>query len=259
MSISVRVRSGLTGGDVPIGQILLRPSEVGTASELYSSTYILRMGLHYDRYVVSGYLPDFEAIRSLYSTANPAASTTKKVRAPSVTGNIGESIASLVARRKLGSRRIGDIEPVIASSAAKAPDYLMRFRPMFPNSFQLATGIVNPQLGFGRWPVESKAVATAGQATASVRKALQQLGTYWYMRDQAEPGVVGFGIAVCLIYGGEAGGDRLVRVHVFTPADQASLRAEIASYRAANNNRAGFLLQLRTAGSPVRGYVNALD
>jgi hypothetical protein len=257
MDISVLVCSGLTGGEVPAGKMRLRPQEVGTASDLFSSTYILRMDLHYERYLVSGYLPSFHAIRDLYTTFSPAASLTKKVRAPSVTGNIGESIASLIARRKLGSRRIGDIEPIIASSKAKAPDYLMHFRPMFPPSFQLATG-VNPAIAFARWPVESKAVATSGKFGSSVRKALQQLGTYWYKRAANEPDVVGFGIVVCLIYRDDAAGGRLARVHVFTPANQTTLLTEIAKY-SANGDRAGFLEQLRTEKSIIRGSMNDLD
>ena len=257
MDMSVIVCSGLTGGETPIGRIRVSPNEIGTTSELFSSTYILRMGLHFDRYVVSGYLQSFTAIRDLYSTAMPAATLTKKVRATSVVGNIGEAIASLVARRKLGAQRAGDIHPVIASSRAKAPDYRIRLRPMFPTSFQTAVGAAHT-INFDRWPIESKAVATSAQAMNAVRRALQQLATYWYERHPHEPDVVGYGIAVCLAYRTNIAGGRLIRVHVFTPADQAALQQEITNFRAAND-RAGFLTQMRTANSAIRGYLNDLD
>ncbi len=258
MYMSVIVCSGLIGGETPIGRMRVRPSEIGTASELFSSTYILRMGLHFDRYVVSGYVQSFTAIRDIYSTTMPAATLTKKVRAPSVAGNIGEAIASMVARRKLGAKQVGDIQPVLASPTAKAPDYRIRLRPMFPMSFQTAIGAAHT-VDFDRWPVESKAVATSGQATKAVREALQQLATYWYERYPHEPSVVGYGIAVCLAYRMDFAGGRLIRIHVFSPSNQAALLQEMANYRAANNDRAGFLTQMRTSNSAIRGYINALD
>jgi hypothetical protein len=49
-----------------------------------------------------------------------------------------------------------------------------------------------------------------------------------------------------------------LRIHVFVPSNQAALQAKIAAYRQVND-RAAFLTALRTANSPVRGDMHALD
>jgi hypothetical protein len=258
MTIPVIVCSGLTGNECPAGHIQLRPYEVGDASQKFASTYILRMGLHYDHYVLSGYLPAFQAVQQIYTTAVLAATTTTKIRATSVTGNIGESIATLVARRKLRSTRINDIQPILVDNSAKAPDYRMRFRPMFPQWFQTATQI-NPQIQFAYWPVESKAAATADLGLTYVKRALSQLGTFWYERFPHEPEVAGFGVAMCFIYRGTTlAPQRLIRIHVFTPSNQVSLRAAIKKYRK-QDDRPSYLQSLETANSPLRGFLNDVD
>ncbi|WP_237229075.1 hypothetical protein [Rubinisphaera sp. JC750] len=258
-AIPVIVRSGLSGGETPIGSVRLLPHEIGIASAMFSSTYILHMGMHYERYVVSGYLPQFNAVQSIYSTAIPAANATTKTRAQSVTGNIGESIAALVARRKLNARRLADIQPLSVSSKKKTPDFRMKFRPMFPWSFQNATGI-NPPITFDFWPVESKAAQSDSVALNSVKSALLQLGTYWYERSYHEPDVVGFGIVVSFIYRGTKNDPkRCIRVHVFCPSNQTALQNEIADRIAASDDRTGFLTELGTENSAIRGYLRDVD
>ena len=250
MNIRTIVCSGFAGNPGPIGAIRLKPTDMGTASEAFGSTFILRMGLHYDRYVLGGPPPNYQAVPALYTAAAIAGQSVGKARASSVTGNIGESIAGLVARRKLGSRPLDDVLPVVASSRAKSPDFVMKLRPMFPASFGQAVG-ANLTVAFRRWPVESKAVETDGKAGAAVRKALLQLGTYWYERYPFEPSVCGYGIVVCFTYRGDP---RKITVHVFTPSNQAALQAAIAQYRQATD-RDGYLTQLSAPNSILRGYL----
>jgi hypothetical protein len=254
MNVGTIVCSGFTGGEARIGTIRLKPSDVEAASDTFASTYILKMGLHYDRYVVSGALPNFQAVPAVYTAAMLAARSTSKGRATSVTGNIGESIAALVARRKLNAKLVKDVLPVIASTKAKTPDFTMRLRPMFPGSFQAAVG-ANHAIGFGRWPVESKAVETDGRVRSALRKALIQLGTYWYERYPFEPSVCGYGIVVCLIY---RSAPRRIRVHVLTPRNQAAFQGAIAQHRQANT-KAAYITELTTANAKLRGYLNDLD
>jgi hypothetical protein len=255
MDVPTIVYCGLKGNETPIGMTRLKPSEIGAASAIYGSTYILRMGLHYDRYVVSTNWPLFQAVPGVYTAAGLAAMMTNKGRASSVTGNLGESIAALVARRKLNATVVGDIIPIIAPNTAKAPDFIMQFRPMFPASFQAVTG-VNPAIAFGKWPVESKGAGTNRQAKEQIRKGLQQLGSFWYERYPYEPDVCGYGVIICLVYRNQP--RRLIRIHVIVPSNQAALRAKVNAFRQAND-KPGFLQELRTPYSPVRGDIYALD
>lgn len=252
MNIGVIVVSGMNGNEEPIGTIRVRPSEVGTACGLFGSTFILKMGLHFDRYVVSNSIPNFQSVPAIYTSAAIAATITGKGRAQSVSGNIGESIAGLVARRKLGARMLNDVLPVRVPPKKKAPDFVMKLRPMFPASFEIATTMVNPTIGFGRWPVESKAVSTNGQERQALGKALLQLGTYWYERHPYEPSVCGYGIVVCFIYRGKP--NRVIKVHVFTPKDSPALQAAIHAHRNANT-KAAYLNQFEDPNSILRGHL----
>jgi hypothetical protein len=159
--------------------------------------------------------------------------------------------SAIHARRTRGGTRAG----IIAPNKAKTPDFIMRFQPMFPPVFQTVTKL-NPNISFGRWPVESKAAGTVAQARVQIRKALQQLGTYWYERYPYEPSVCGYGIAICLVYRHQP--RRMLRIHVFVPSNQVALQAKIAAYRQAKD-RVAFLAALRTTNSPVRGDMHALD
>ncbi len=74
MDIGTIVFRGLAGPEHAIGTVRLRPNEEGTASDLFGSTFILEMGQHYDRYVISNAIPSFQAVPSIYSSAAIAAS-----------------------------------------------------------------------------------------------------------------------------------------------------------------------------------------
>lgn len=252
MNIGVMVVSGMNTNETPIGIMRVKPGEVGTACGLFGSTFILKMNLHFDRYVVSNSIPNYQAVPAIYNAAAIAATITGKGRAQSVSGNIGESIAGLVARRKLGARMLNDVLPVRVPPKKKAPDFVMKLRPMFPTSFETATTLVNPAIGFGRWPVESKAVSTNGQAGQALRKALLQLGTYWYERYPYEPGVCGYGVVVCFIYRGHP--NRVIKVHVFTPTNQPALQAAIQAHRVANT-KGQYMTQLGNPNSALRGHL----
>lgn len=256
LSIPMIIQSGLNGSTHSVPPLVVTANEVGFAASQFGSQYILRMGLHFDRYVVSGYQPLWKANKDTYRTANPAASATGKSRATSVTGNIGESIAALVARRHFGSR-LSDIEPIKAGTI-RAPDFRIAFRPMVPTSFQ---SVVNSKLniGFSLWPVESKAAATDGGAKRQFKTALLQLGAYWYMRSPWEPNVVGYGVIMCLIYrGSKSQPQRQIRVHLITPNDQTKLQAEIQKFRTKTTELKGFLSSLGKPTSPARSCLRDL-
>jgi hypothetical protein len=255
MSIPVIVHGGLTGGEVPLGTLNASPAEIEAACDLFGSMYIERMGLQYQRYVIGGYWPQSNLVRGIYAAVNPAPRMTDKLRAPSVTGNIGESLLSLVARRMLGASQMLDVLPLNVTSAAKCPDFRVRINPDFPASFQTATG-ANPTIGFSYWPAESKAIESTGKANAAVERALAQLGTYWYERRLLEPSVAGFGLVCCFIYKGTKTNPlQVIRLHVIVPENQTDLHQRIDHFRPAGTrpgNRQGFLSELATAGSLSR-------
>lgn len=68
---------------------------------------------------------------------------TTKNRSNSVTGNIGESVLGIVARRLLGATNLLDVLPLNVTPVAKCPDFRVRITPAFPLIFQTATGL-NP-------------------------------------------------------------------------------------------------------------------
>lgn len=254
MSIPVVVRSAFDNTEHPLGNLVITPNEIQQGAGIFGSTYILRMGLHYQRYVVAGYLPNWNIVHGIYLAANPAPRLTTKNRSNSVTGNIGETVLGIVARRLLGAMGMSDILPLNVTPTAKCPDFRVRISPAFPPAFQSATGL-NPAIGFSYWPAESKAVESAGRASVTLKKALLQLGTYWYERRLLEPNVAGFGLVCCFIYKGvKASPLQAIRLYVFCPSNQASLLQRIDHFRA-TNDREGFLGELGTHGSVTRGYI----
>jgi hypothetical protein len=251
MSIPVVVLSGFNPAETSLGTISVTPNEIHAACDAFGSQYILRMNLHYQRYVITHYLPSHPVVHGIYLAANPAASLTMKKRANSVTGNIGESILGIVARRKLGATSMHDVLPLNVNPKAKCPDFRIRINPSYPTEFGTATGLTLTP-GFQYWPAESKAVESSAKATNVVKRALSQLGTFWYQRRHLEPNVAGFGIVCCFIYKGtKANPLQVIRLYVFVPTNQNVIHQRIDHFRS-TNNRDGFLSELGTGGSPTR-------
>jgi hypothetical protein len=254
MSIGVTVVGGLSGGEYPLGQLLMTPQEIQQACGLFGSAYILRMGLHYQRYVIGGYLPRWRVVSDIYKAANPAPELTTKIRASSVSGNIGESVLALVVRRLLGATQALDVLPINVTPEAKCPDFRIQIRPGFPAAFQAVTGLT-PRIEFDYWPAESKAVQSQGRARTVVKNALTQLGSYWLMRSAFEPSVVGYGIVCCFIYQGTRRHPiQRVRLHVFVPDNQIAIQRRIDHFLQQQTPN-GFLNELKTDGSLSRSYL----
>lgn len=156
-----------------------------------------------------------------------SSSLTGKTRAAGVTGNIGECVAAIVARRLWGLS-VKDVMHIRSRQPfrkRKAPDYLMRM-----------TGHVGPSFGTlmpghdwsampDLWPVESKARSTSRGALTASRDALVQIATYWQLLAARNPRSVGYGLIVTFAYSPT----REVRVHVIVPKQQAKLAAWLQS------------------------------
>jgi hypothetical protein len=155
------------------------------------------MDRHYDDYVVTQRLLMLPVITG-FPRVHPYQRLISKIRAAGVTGNIGESVAALVLRRRLGLA-LTDMAPLQPGRRLRSPDYLMRLGPYMPGLFReiLPNGIEQwPH----RWPVESKARTTDEGARAARRDALRQLVAYWVTIIAEDPGAVGFGVVVTLVY-----------------------------------------------------------
>jgi hypothetical protein len=220
VNVDVRVQLGIRGSRRQANPLVLDVGSVGAASSWSGSYHVLAMGRHYDDYVITGRLVGLAPI-SGFPVAHPYERLTGKIRAAGVTGNIGEAIAAIFARRHLNAG-IGDIahvRPRRPFRRRKSPDYLMRLNNLMPGPF--AT-ILPPSSSFSWpdwWPVESKARSTTAGSDAGRRDALNQLVAYWCLLVNSQPGVVGYGVIVSLTYKPP----REVRACLILPRDQARL------------------------------------
>src|SRR6266849_5519652 len=101
MNVPLRVQLGLGGRQQPAGTVRLGAESVGGAATWAGSYHILYMDRHYDDYVVTPRLLMFPMIAG-FPRVHPYQRLIGKIRAAGVTGNIGESVAALVLRRRLG-------------------------------------------------------------------------------------------------------------------------------------------------------------
>lgn len=220
MNVPLNVQLGLRGPVGGLAPISLDVGSVGAASSWAGSYHVLSMGRHYDDYVVTSRTIGLPPIAGL-PPAHPYERLAGKIRAAGVTGNIGEAIAAIVARRYLGTG-IGDIahvRPHRPFRRRKSPDYLMRLGPLMPGIFApiLAADVSLP--GPEWWPVESKARNTETGSDSARRDALRQLVAYWSTIAAFQPSAAGYGAIVAFTYRPP----REVRVSLILPRNQARL------------------------------------
>jgi hypothetical protein len=182
------------------------------------------MGRHYDDYVVTGKQFGLTPIAGI-PTAHPYERLSGKIRAAGVTGNIGEAVAAIFARRYL-SAGIGDIahiRPRRPFHRRKSPDYLMRLGSVMPGPFGLIVPTGATFTWPDWWPVESKARTTKVASDAARREALQQLAVYWSLLARLQPALAGYGLIVVLRYQPP----RELRVSLILPRNQDQLVQEL--------------------------------
>jgi len=228
MNVPVRIQLGTRGPLRPLAPIWLDVGSVGAASSWAGSYHVLSMGRHYDDYVVSSRTIGLPRIAGL-PPAHPYERLAGKIRAAGVTGNIGEAIAAIFARRYLGAG-IGDIahiRPRRPFRRRKSPDYLIRLGPLMPGIFApiIIPGVSLP--GPDWWPVESKARSTGAGSEAARRDALLQLANYWSIMASPQPDAVGFGAIVAFTYQPP----REVRVSLILPRNQVGLTQALRKLR----------------------------
>lgn len=226
MNVDVRLQLGLRGVERLTRPVLLDVGSVGAASSWSGSYHVLAMGKHYDDYVVTGRIIGLPTIAGI-PAAHPYERLTGKIRAAGVTGNIGEAVAAIFARRhlKAGIDDIAHVRPRRPFRRRKSPDYLMRLNAVMPGLFAAVlpkgTSFSWPEW----WPVESKARSTKTGSNAGRKDALKQLVAYWCLLANSAPKVIGYGVIVSLTYQPP----RELRANVIVPCDQSRLVAELES------------------------------
>jgi hypothetical protein len=224
MNVELKIQLGLYGDQQLLRPIYLDVGSVGAASSWSGSYHVLSMGRHYDDYVITGRTISLPPISGI-PAAHPYERLSGKIRAAGVSGNIGEAIAAIFARRCLGAG-IGDIahiRPRIPFRRRKAPDYLMRLGGLMPGQFG---GIIPNGSSFQWpvwWPVESKARTAMASSKAARNEALRQLVAYWALLVNSQPQVAGYGMIVVFTYKPP----RELRVNLVLPNNQASLIREL--------------------------------
>jgi hypothetical protein len=228
MNVDLTVQLGLSGTQIAQPPMWLDPGSVGATSSWAGSFHVLSMGRHYDDYVVTSKILSLPAIAG-FPSAHPYERLAGKIRASGVTGNIGESIAALFARRNLRAA-IGDIahvHPRRPFRSRKSPDYLMRIGRCMPGPFRSLLPVLRRFAWPEWWPVESKARATEAGCVSARRDALKQLKAYWSLLARTDPAAVGYGLVVTLKYQPP----RSVRATLLLPKDASALASELVVKR----------------------------
>lgn len=229
-------------------RIRVEGAQVDTAAGYAGSCHVLEMGRQYSEYVrYSGRFPQFTPVPG-FPTGDYLRQLDTKSRASNVTGNIGEIVGGLVARKTL-KVETGRIAPLKANTSSQTPDYLLGpasdFESVITDIVPALSGATLPDW----WPMEAKARADKGWKPC-VREALRQLSSYWYDNCRMAPGRVGYGIVVAV----ELARPRRVRIVLFAPLDQNALVAHMKSFSGYEQYRDDFLASPRATGIHLMNY-----
>jgi hypothetical protein len=227
MLVPCYARVGVKGTARQLGRIRLNEAVIGMSAGHCGSYHILAMDKHYLEYVITGSFPSLPSCVGLTPT-HPFVALANKQRAAGVTGNIGEAVTGVVARRVL-DLKVGEfvhVKPKQGFGRRKSPDYLFRVGPKLPGPF---AKLWPPPLSVPLptwWPVESKARNSPKAADDAVEAAaLAQLASFWHTIQNGFPQDVGFGMAVSLAYETSS----RVMITLFLPRNQSKLLTHLAS------------------------------
>lgn len=222
MLVPVSVQLGLAGRTRHVGDLRLDTASVHATSTWSGSIFhVLEMGRHYEDYVLSPReirLPNLDTIPSTY----PYERLATKIKTTGVTGNIGEAVAAIFARRVLGAplSAISHVRPKRSFRRRKAPDYLMKIGPLITPAIGWALNAAGPV-----WRPRVVASRIQGQVDSGkhkkrqAREALEQLAACWTIVMNRQPETVGYGLIVTFAYAPP----REVRASFIAPKNQDKL------------------------------------
>jgi hypothetical protein len=212
-------RSPARDPDRDASPIEIRASSVDVAGDYAGSYHVLEMGRQYSAYV------RYRDQRPLYRYSfglpawSPAQRLMRRNRAADVTGNIGEIVAGILARRTLGARA-SEIAHLEARQDGRTPYYLLVDSDGVRKYVSGLTGVLEDALPL-HWPLESKAWSRGAADRDAIRDAVRQLAAYWLDTRAGYPEGVGHGIIVGLALDRP----RTVNVYVLVPRDHVALLA----------------------------------
>jgi len=223
--VPVYCHLGINGPPQLLGETEINGPGIGNVSAWAGSSHILSMGRHFHDYIEKVDMPPLPS-SSIPAILAPLQLGTK-LRAPAVTGNIGEGVAAAVARTLLGLG-VPDIILVKPSGGKrKSPDFLMKLTTELSSVW---IEHVNPRRIPDWWPVEAKTRARHNQWRRGATKALQQLAVHWQWALGSTPPVTGFGL-IC-VYSYEAA--PRIRLVVCVPQKLGKLRTQLKAAKALN-------------------------
>lgn len=222
VEFKIQLQIGITGEQVELEPTRISGLSIGAISSWAGSCHILSMGEHFHDYITRDFLPLLPNASSSGVT-HLCSPLTSKLRSGSVTGNIGEGCAALLARRRLGlfPSDILHIKPKMCFSTYKCPDYVMRIGRSFPAPFSKVVEGIECANVPEWWPVESKARNSKASKKRSHNDAFEQIKSYWWMISNVAPSALGFGLITTLTYGET----RTIHLSILLPKDQAKLEA----------------------------------
>jgi hypothetical protein len=170
----------------------VRARHIDAAGSFAGSYHVIEMGRQYSDYVrYAHHFPNFPAIPG-FPTTHQVDQLDVKTRAADITGNIGETLAGIVAHRTLGfdAGRIAHLKV-----DGRTPDYLLHRTPGFSRILRRYIPALKGR-GLPRWwAMESKA-RSKGFSSTEIKEALRQLVAYWYQIQPIYPQGVGYGIII---------------------------------------------------------------
>lgn len=233
VDFKIKIHVGFNSTAIDAGTISISPADVEFVGTFAGSRHIHEMGRHFHDYVEST-APLGSLLLSAFGNQQFFTPLRTKERAPDVTGNIGESVAGIVAQRSFGLSD-DQICHLQIRHGMSTPDYALQFQGLYPPLLTtylppLCVAVTPPQ-----WiPTESKAVAKSADLNTRVNDAFRQLVSYWEQvkHSRADIDAVGFGLIVCMKYLDEPNGDdRAIRIHVFIPKSRSVFLKHIQSSR----------------------------
>jgi hypothetical protein len=237
-NINIEIGFSPTAAHIWRGWINLTDVSIDHVSRWAGSYQVLSMGEHYNSYVVDAERLAFPPVAG-FPVAAPFVPLPDKIRAPSVTGNIGEAVTALVLRHVFRTRldECLHIKPNAGYAGWKSPDFsaALRARVAAWLGFraQPLVSVVNE--GPIWWPVESKARHSRDGFEGAADAAFRQLIAYWITLPQ----VAGYGVICCLAYGEQ----QLIRITILVPDQRRELgRLLISDGNSVNVNRVKFYL-----------------
>jgi hypothetical protein len=195
-------------------KIIILSNEIETTGNYAGSSHVLEMGRHYEDYARYDWeVPPFLKV-SGFPTSASMLQLEMKARCPGVTGNIGETLAGIVAFQTLKCDS-ADIAHLVVQSKQKTPDFLVRMSPdLQPLLIKLSPSLSTLSLP-SWWPLESK-IRSGAMTPGVINQGLQQLAALWYRMKEDQPDGVGFGIVV----GVGLKKPRQIRIHFFLPENK---------------------------------------